>query len=273
MSSKVKIIISVAIVVIAVAVLILLIPVENKRKLHEKYGILAENAETDEKSAYILNNIELYPDNILELYYYDYEENVDFVYNYPFHKDDYSQMSFTAEELNSDTVPLLFMDDRRWGYEPLGESFVQELGCVPVSLTMAYLYLTNKGDIDPPKVSAIADSIDAWGMYGISNDKMTELCSSIGLTAVEYNYSPDSENSGMADINVIREALEKDHVVMAGMIGDTFGNHAVIIRQCGDNGEIYINDPASRKKSETVWDFNEIKPDIYFIWEISCGEY
>ncbi|MGN0609017.1 MAG: C39 family peptidase [Oscillospiraceae bacterium] len=272
MSSKIKIIISVAVVVVAVAVLIILIPIENKHKLYEKYGILAENAETDEKSAYIINNIELYPDNILDLYYEDYEENVDFVYNYPFHKDDYSRMSFTSEELNSDTVPLLLMSDYRWGYEPVGESYIEELGCVPVSLTMAYLYLTNKGNIDPPQIAAIADSIDAWGMYGISNDKMTELCSSIGLTAVEYDYSPDSADFGMADINVIKEALEKGHVVMAGMISDTFGDHAVIIRQCGDNGEIYINDPESREKSETVWDFSEIQADIYFIWEISCVE-
>ncbi|MCI5904384.1 MAG: C39 family peptidase [Oscillospiraceae bacterium] len=272
MSSKVKIIISVAVAVIAVVALILLIPIENKHKLYEKYGILAENAETDEKSAYILNNIDLYPEKILKLYYSDYEKNVDFVYNYPFHKDDYSKMSFTSEELNSDTVPLLFMADHRWGYEPVYEGYIKTHGCVPVSLTMAYLYLTGKGDIDPPKIAAIADSMDAWGTVGINNDKIVELCDAIGITAIEYDYSPKSEESGKADIDVIKNALKNGHQIMAGMVGDVFGSHAIIIREISETGDIYINDPGSAERSEKAWTFEELKSEIYFLWELSADE-
>ncbi|MGN0601010.1 MAG: C39 family peptidase [Oscillospiraceae bacterium] len=270
MSGKVKIIISVAVAIIAVAALILLVPIENKRKLHEEYGILAENAETDEKSAYILNNIDLYPEKILKLYYRDYEKNVDFVYNYPFHKDDYSKMSFTFEELNSDTVPALYMADYRWGYEPVYEGYIKTHGCVPVSLTMAYLYLTGKDDIDPPKIAAIADSMDAWGMVGINNEQIVELCDAIGITAIEYDYSPNSEKSGEADLDVIKNALKNGHSVMAGMVGETFGSHAIIIRECTENGEIYINDPGSVERSEKQWSFEELKPEIYFMWDLSA---
>ena len=96
MKTKTKALIIAAVILAVVAVLLLLIPVEKKQKLHEQYGKLAENAETDEQSAYILEHVDEYPQALLD-YYYMNEEFIDMVYNYVEHKDDYKSMAFTEE--------------------------------------------------------------------------------------------------------------------------------------------------------------------------------
>lgn len=262
-----------AVIVAMIIVLILLIPIENKRKFYEKYGVLAVNAETDEKSKYIVDNLDKYPEDILELYYFDYDEFIDFVYNYPFHKNDYANMKYTESELNSDQVPYLSMNDNRWAYEEYDGGYIRTDGCALVSLTMAYLYLTGKDDIDPAKIGRLSDSIDGAATFGgVASDKVVELASLIGLNAVEHDYSPLSDNEGNADINVIKNALAENKAVMAGMTGETFGGHAIIIRQCNDDGTIYINDPADVEKSEIPWNFYDIQPEMYFIWELTAAE-
>lgn len=264
------IIISAVAIIAAVAVMLLLIPIERERELAEEYGVLYENSKTDEKSAYIFEHIDEIPEDILWYYYSDYDRYVDFVCGYPEHKNDYENMSFTEEELNSETVPALYMNDFRWGYEKIGGAYVFSSGCMAVSITMANLALRHNGDIDPVKVFEAAVEMDGFGTFGgIDNEIVPQLLENLGFEYVIHDYSPDSEESGEADINAVINALENGSVVMAGTHGETFGSHALIIRSVDENGTMLINDPANPKKTDAVWDFYELQPEIYFIWELS----
>jgi hypothetical protein len=267
--------IALAAVALIAVLLALLIPIDKHNKELDKYGDLAEAAETDERARYIIDNIDLYPNEMVDSYNSakddKKEQTLDFVYNYPFHKDDYSNMEFTEEELNAETVPALYMADFRWGYEKISGSYIKSQGCAAVALTMAYLYLRHDSDVDPKKIADYAEENDCIMpvIGGINSLDMDKVAEGIGLSCKVYNYDKDEGGSGEADIETIQSILNEGHVVMAGMVGETFGGHAIIIRECSDDGTLYINDPASPEKTEKEWNIADIGSEIYYIWDLS----
>lgn len=265
------------IIIIMIVILILLIPIEKRNTENEKYGELAVAAETDDRARYIIDNIEEYPNDILQIYYNSYDEYKDevleFVYGYVQHKNDYASMSYTDEELNSEEPPCLYMNDTRWAYEKIGDRYIHESGCATVSITMAYLYLTHQSDINPKIIADLAEKnneVDFWD--GINSLYIKEICETIGLNCTEFNFDKDSGGSGEADLEYIKNAIDSGHVIIAGMVGETFGGHALIIRQANSDGTIYINDPANPENSEKEWSFDELKPEIYYIWDLSYSK-
>lgn len=267
MKTKTKALIIAAVILAAVAVLLLLIPVEKKQKLYEQYGKLAENAETDEKSAYILEHAEEIPTSILEFYYTD-DRYVDLVYNYPEHKDDYKTMLFTDEELNSGTIPNFYMSDLRWAYETVGGRYIFSGGCAVVSISMVDVGLTGDGYYDPVRVSRVAEELGASGFLGgVKNSEIGNICEAIGLKYNSYNFDPDEGGSGEPDEKQMKEILDKGRPIIVNTKGDTFGSHAFVIRGYDETGFI-INDPASPEKSARTWAFNEFSSEILRYWEI-----
>ena len=255
-----------AVIIITMAALI---PVEKKQQIYEKWGKIAVLAETDSRAKYIIENEQLYPDEIIKLLRSDPEEELNYVYNYVFHKDDYMTMSYTAEELDG-RVPELYMDDPRWSYQRFnGEFFIKDSGCEAVALTMAYIGLTGKSDLDPYQIILIADKMDAIGVFGgISSNYTMDLIRAVGLDAVEYSFVDDNrQKDSSADIGTMKSILDSGHVIIAGMVGDTFGTHAIIIR--GYEGDsFYINDPEDEENSARLWSYEELEPELYYMWDV-----
>lgn len=254
----------------AIVILLLLLPVEKKNQQREQYGKLAIQAETDEKSRYILEHIDEYPNGILN-YYYNGDQFLDFVYNYPEHKNDYAAMSYTDDELNSEKPPRLFMEDMRWCYQPMGGGYIISNGCAAVSLTMAYIYLYNDGDIDPYKVAVAAEKMDAIGYFGgIDTLKIRDVAENIGFAVSEQKYCDDS-NKKISDpsIDDMISIIKSGDALMAGCRGENFGDHAILITDY-NNGMFSVNDPASVKNSEKLWSYEELTSDIYYLWDLSA---
>ena len=269
MTKKTIIAVSVIYAVI-LAVLIILVPIQRKKDFYDKWGQLAVLAETDENARYITEHEELYPDFVLD-YYYKNPDELEFVRYYPELKDSYASMSYTEEELNGQ-VPALYMFDPRWAYEVIDNQFyIKENGCESVSLTMAYVGLTGRTDIDPIKITYIAADIGAIGIFGgITAEKTSELCEKIGLTSVEYDFvDANGQKVESADINEMKSILDKGHVILAGMIGDTFGNHALIITDYSGD-DFTIHDPADSKKTAKKWKYNELDSQLHYMWDLSA---
>ena len=249
--------------------MVLLIPVELKRERYKEFGRLAKAAETDERAEYIIENIDQYPKYITELFYDD-PDNLEFVYNYPFCKANYATMSYTDEELSG--VPALYMADPRWGYERIGKftSIIKTDGCAYVCLTMAYIGLTGKSDVDPVILSGLAYDNGLTGSIsaGMKLNKLGDLCSFIGLNGTYFNHNPDEGGKEMENIDELSQHIDNGAVVIAGMYGDTFGSHAIVIRGCEGNN-VYINDPASPEKTAQTWNFDDIKSEFKGIWVIT----
>jgi len=251
---------------IILAAMLLIVPIQRKNEFYAKWGKLAELAETDERAKFITENEDLYPEEILK-YFYSHSDELDFVYNYAFHKDNYQSMSFSGEELNSSSVPALYMDDVRWAYE---DNFsVKTGGCAAVSLTMANLYLRNSSDVDPVKIMRYAKEMDYAGTFGgIKDENISAICDTIGLKVEVTNLSENMNKISHADPEKIKSAIDSDHVIMAGMSGETFGVHAIIIRDYSEN-DFFINDPADPEKTAQTWLFEILDSEMVYIYDIS----
>lgn len=259
-NKKTAIVVSTVFAVI-LAVMLLLIPLELKNQKYEKWGVLAELAETDERAQFIIDNEELYPDDVLS-YVYD-EDEFEYIYNYPFYKDSYKTMSFTDEELNSTDVPELYMDDKRWAYEQGG--LVRYYGCVAVSITMANLYVNHNSYVDPVKIMNYAEDMGYTGLGGIFETNINNILDYFGISYTEHILEKpltESELKAMLD--------NKDTVIMAAMYGDIFGGHALIVKGYDENG-FYINDPASEENTAQVLDFEILENEMGRYWEISAS--
>lgn len=252
--------------VVLTGVLIALVPIEQRRMLVKEYGVLVEDAETNEKSAFILENVSQYPQEILD-WYYQGDEYLDFVYNYPMHKDDYTLMIFTAEELNSESVPKLYMYDTRWCYEKFSGGYIRTKGCVLTCIAMASLALNKDDRLDPVKIARVADANYEAPLLGggIDLTNVKGLAENLGFKVVEHNFR---DNNELCDEQIIKDLLDNGNVVIAAMVGELFGGHAIIIREVTDEG-IMINDPASESNSDKLWKFEDLQVDIHSIFGLS----
>lgn len=261
------VIIAIAAAAVVVGVLLLLVPIEKEREFKEKWGDLAVLAETDERAKFITENEELYSKEILDFFYYN-EEELDYVYNYAFHKDDYKSMAFTEDELNCGSIPAFYMSDQRWCYETIGGFYIYTSGCAVVSMSMVYVGLTGDGYYDPVRVARKAEEVGASGMLGgVRNSDIGNVCEAMGLKCQGYNFDPDEEGSGAPDEAQMKEILDKGRPLIMNMKGKTFGSHALVVRGYDDTGFI-INDPADPEKSAKIWTFDELAPEILRYWEI-----
>lgn len=265
-TSKKTIILTVAVFAAIIAIMAALVPVQLKNEYYSKWGKLAKLAETDSRAKYITEHEELYPSQILDIFYKNGEEYLQFVYDYPQHCGDYASMTFTEQELNCDEVPALYMEDTRWAYED--DCRVRFNGCAAVSLTMANLWLKHDSLVDPVMIMRYADQmgyIGTWG--GIKDINTADVCEEIGLKVSVMNFSENMQKVSHADLETIKSILDKGHVIMAGMSGETFGVHAIIIRGYEDE-KLLINDPASRKHTETPWDFDRFESEMVYLYEL-----
>ncbi len=252
--------------VIIVLICIPLVYVEKRRAYYDKWGELAVLAETDERAKYIIDNTDMYSKEILK-YFYSNPDEFDFVYNYAFHKNDYNNMEYTQAELNSESVPALYMDDPRWRYKTIGGDYIKNQGCVAVSLTMAYLWLVGR-NTDPYKISMIAEEVDGIGFLGgITDEKISDICDVLGLNVEVHRYSENREKTAHANFDEIKSILDNGHVIMAGMAGETFGVHAIIIK--GYSGDkVFINDSASPENTAKAWEFDEIEAELMYLYDL-----
>lgn len=267
-SNKKTVIALCAVFAVITAVMLALLPYDMKRQKYEEFGKLAVLAETDSRAQYIIDNIELYPDKILQYYYSD-SEDFDYVYGYPEHKDDYLTMSFTDEELEAEEIPALYMHDPRWAY--VDDGVVKKCGCGAVCMTMANLYLHHDSAIEPVAVMRFAEAngYKSKILGGIESAHISDVLAGCGFEFTEHNFDLDEGGSGTLKEEQLKADLDKENtVIMAAMYGDTFGSHAIIIRGYDENG-FYINDPEEEEKTAQVWDFSVFSKELMRYYELS----
>lgn len=257
-----KTIISLSVLYAAVIIIMLvLIPVEQKNEYYKNWGSLAVRAETDERARFAIENYELYPEQWFKMLYND--EDFELAYNYPFMQDSYENMSFTEDELNS-PVPALYMDDPRWVYEDLS---IKSFGCAALTITMANLAVRHNSEADPVKVLNYAAEMGYYGFGGIDMNFVYDILTHFGLSAEEHFF--DRDKGERITETELKSAVDTENsIVMAAVNGETFGNHAVIIRGYDENG-FYINDPADPENTEAVWDFSVFENELSYYWLIS----
>lgn len=184
-------------------------------------------------------------------------EMEDFVLNYPLKKDQHPDIDL-SQYRNADSVPLLMQWDERWGYSEYAGGLMGLSGCGPTCLSMVSLYLKNDPSLDP---RAVAEFSESHGYSVSGNGSAWTLISEggreLGLDVTEIPLDRD---------RVFRNLEVGNPIICIMGPGDfTSTGHYIVLVGCED-GKLRVNDPNSRSRSETLWDYDAIQDQIRNLW-------
>lgn len=219
-----------------------------------------ERASGDTKEvAAVLTDTKTYPQDYLDALENN-PELLEFVKGYP-QAERAATGGLKKEELR-EQWPLLLQWDGRWGYVPYGDHDIGLSGCAPTCLSMVVVALTKNEDATPDAVAEFAEQNDYY-LYGTGTkwSLMTEGAAVFGVQGREL----------ALDKNRIFSALEQGHPVICSVRpGDfTKGGHFLVLVGVED-GKIRLNDPNSRIRSEKLWDYDTLAPQIKSLWEFTA---
>lgn len=203
----------------------------------------------------ICENADAYPAQLLAALANN-PEMLDFVKGY-LENDGVLVGELTKREKKQD-YPLFLQWDSRWGYSSYGSSNIGLSGCGPTCLSMAAYSLTRDADITPAKVAAYSES---QGFYvegtGTSWSLMTEGAAAFGITGTELPLDEDR----------MKQALDAGHPIICAMAAGDFttAGHFIMIYGYDKKG-FHVNDPNCIARSEKIWTYEELRPQIKNLW-------
>lgn len=197
-----------------------------------------------------------YPESLIDLYKRN-GETKEFVFEYPFKKEEQPQIDL-SEYADGSSVPLLMQWDQRWGYQMYAGNYFGLSGCGPTCLSMVAIYLSGDTSMNPRVMGefstehgyASEGNGSAWALF-------SEGGKELGFDVTEIPLSCQR----------VMDNLEVGNPIVAIMgPGDfTTGGHFIVLAGSED-GKIRINDPNSRENSEKLWDYDEISDQIRDLW-------
>lgn len=223
--------------------------------------ILKTQATTDPELQTLLDNVAVYPDNIL-MYLAVNSEMKQFAIDFPAKINVIFDGDFNVD-FTADTVPLFLQFDEQWGYADYGRNIIALTGAGPTCLSMAYTYLKQDGSMNPIKV---ADFSTDMGYLDEDGDTtwalMTEGAAELGLGSEEFTGGEDEMITALKDGNLI---------ICAVTPGDfSTKDHFILIREYKDH-LFYINDSSSEARSQVGWDYARLDSQIAQMWVISAN--
>ena len=201
-----------------------------------------------------------YPKSLIDLAERN-PEAVSFVRYYEKYDGDPDSIDVSGE-IHKGEIPLFLQWDERWGYETYGNDFLAVTGCGPTCLSMVYCGITGRSDLNPYAMAKLAEREGYYVAGGGSSWNMMEgLASEIGLQV----------DSVVFDEAHIRKLLQEGKPVICIMgPGDfTTTGHFIVLTGIGDNGDVLVNDPNSKKNSEKSWSIEKLIPQIRNLWTYS----
>ena len=216
---------------------------------------LQELAETNEQVAELLERAEQFPYGILEMVANN-EETAGFALGWPEKKD--TQPAADVGELVPGEIPLLLQWDERWGYAGYGDGLLGYTGCGPTALAMVVTGLTGDSSVTPYKVAQYAEKNGYYAEgQGTAWSLMTEGCQQFGVQGMELPL----------DQHVIFTALENGQPIICSMRpGDFTATGHYIVLTAVKEGKLEIHDPNSLIRSNQLWDYETIEPQIKNLW-------
>ncbi|MGL4373769.1 MAG: C39 family peptidase [Turicibacter sp.] len=220
---------------------------------------LKQLAKSDNRINEIINQIDEYPDDLLELVIKN-QETIEFVVNYPVKKDRSDKFKLTNEEENSD-IPLFLQWDERWGYSNYSNNIMAVAGCGPTSLSMVVVGLTQNMLATPLEIAKFSES-NGYSVAGSGTDWQL-------LSTGAKEYGLNVKELALWEPTMIKE-IESGHPIICAMgPGDfTTTGHFIVIYGYED-GKFLVHDPNSIERSNTLWTFENIESQIRNMWAYS----
>lgn len=209
----------------------------------------------DSRIQNVIDNYQDYPEEILRMLSKNLD-TVDFVLDYP--EKQGQVFSDTIGDVESGKIPLLLQYDQRWGYGVYGDSTVAASGCGPTCLSMVIAGLMGKNTVTPYDVAQYANHEGGYvSRFGTVWTLMSEGAAHFGVIGEELPLKR----------SLIESALEQGRPIICSMRpGDftTIGHFIVITGM--QNGQFTVNDPNSTERSNKLWDYETLEPQIDNLW-------
>ncbi len=184
-------------------------------------------------------------------------EMEDFVLHYPLKKNSKPEIDL-SEYKNADSVPLLFQWDERWGYTEYAGNMMGLSGCGPTCLSMVSMFLLHDTSYTPQYIAKFSEE-KGYGVPGSGSSwtLISEGGRKLGLDVVEIPLDKQ---------RIIRNLEVGNPIICVMGPGDftTTGHFIVFVGY--EDGKIKVNDPNSKTRSETLWDYEQIKDQIKNLW-------
>ncbi|MBS5738281.1 MAG: C39 family peptidase [Eggerthella sp.] len=169
--------------------------------------------------------------------------------------------STPRSEWRAGEVPYLYQIDPEWADGSYAGSTIAESGCGPTCLSMIYVYLTGRTNMDPADMAAFSESHNYVDSGMTSWAFMDEGARVLGLRSRELP----------ADYQSVRKALDAGYPVIASVSkGDfTTQGHFIVLAGTDEDGKVIVHDPNSVERSAKVWDLDRILSQTRNLWAFS----
>lgn len=191
----------------------------------------------------------------------DNPETIDFVRDYQTKKD--VPPAENIGEVTAGVIPHLLQWDERWGYQIYGDNMIAVNGCGPTVISMVASGLTGDNTITPYRVAKFAEQNGYYeGDAGTSWALMTEGAAQFEVYGEEMGLSEEA----------VFSSLENGNPIICSMSPGDFTTTGHFIVLVGiEDGKIRVNDPNSVKRSEKLWDYETLYPQISNLWVYTAG--
>ena len=221
----------------------------------ETLQALRDLAVQDERVQDVIDRCQDYPEDLLKMLSRNLDM-LDFVLEYPEKRG--QVFADTIGDVEAGEIPLLLQYDQRWGYGDYGASSVVVSGCGPACLTMVAAGLTRDNTITPYAVAQYADR-EGYYVYGAGTawSLMSRGASHFGVEGEELPLMKSRMESELREGRPI--------ICVVGPGDFTTSGHFIVITGMRD-GQFTVNDPNSTERSEKLWDYETLEPQISNLW-------
>ena len=226
------------------------LPLDSKT-LQALQGLAAQEPRVQD----VIDHYQDYPEDLLKMLSRNLDM-LDFVLEYPEKKG--QVFADTIGEVEVGEIPLLLQYDQRWGYGDYGASSVVVSGCGPACLSMVAAGLTGDGAITPYAVAQYAGQ-EGYYVFGAGTawSLMSRGASRFGVEGEELPLMKSRMESALEEGRPI--------ICVVGPGDFTTSGHFIVITGMRD-GQFTVNDPNSTQRSNMLWDYETLEPQISNLW-------
>lgn len=170
--------------------------------------------------------------------------------------------STPKSEWRAGEMPHLYQTDPAWSKAPYANSDVRTAACGPTCLSMVYVYLTGKTDLDPAGMAAFADQNNFAPSGSTEWRFMTDGASMLGIASSTLPASRES----------VTAALDAGKPVICSVRpGDfTLVGHFIVLKSIDERDMVEVYDPNSPFNSAKRWGINRILQQAEALWSFSA---
>lgn len=190
-----------------------------------------------------------------------YPETKDEILKFSTWKSDPKNYDITGVYEKGD-IPRFIQWDSRWGFEPIGDSYMAHSACGPVVLSSTYIHFTGDTSMNPVEMSRWAENqgyyINGFGTSGYIFEKGAK---DLGLSSYAIPFEMES----------IKNSLDAGDILVLHVTEGYFttGGHYIMLIGYDEDDKLIIHDVNSPNNSQKKWDYDKIADQVTTVWCIN----